>query len=168
MAAIPSAAVADQGHTAGAGGPQAELHPGHSVLNPWVGAHPSPNVVMVSLGEQVTIHFPHPFLAKGVRVVLFVGYPSPTDAHPIFAARVFRQGVFKQPGVVGGFHGQLLAMEEQLHLVGIGHPNPHHPTALGLGLGTEHRIGMVVVAAGQPFGIATHPIKAGHHHRSDH
>ena len=88
VAAIPVGAVANHRDTAGVGGPQAELHPSHTVLHVGVGPHPLPDVVMVAFGKQVPVHGPHPLLAEGVGVVLFVGDPGALDAQAVVGAGI--------------------------------------------------------------------------------
>ena len=43
---------------------------------------------MVAFGKQVPVHGPHPLLAEGVGVVLFVGDPGALDAQAVVGAGV--------------------------------------------------------------------------------
>ena len=76
MASIPGIEVADHTHAARVRCPQAEHHTLNAFPLASMGTHPSPNVVMVAFGEQMAVHFAHPFLAKCPRVMLLMGDPT--------------------------------------------------------------------------------------------
>ena len=175
MAAIPAVEVAKHGHAAGIGGPEAEANPLDAPPCAEVGTHPLPDVVMVALGEQVAIHLAHPLIPEGPGVVGLVFDAPPRHPHPIAAARVDRQFGFKNPAVVGVAQGDRLprhqpmgasqvARQQQIHPIGLWHPDAHHPIAVVEGLGAEQREGVIVTTFLQTPAVVHHPVEADRSH----
>ena len=62
------------------------------------------------------------------------------------------------------FQNMFMALVQQHHAGGLGHPNPHHPAAVFELLRAKHRLGMVVIALGQAFRVLAHPIEGCQSH----
>ena len=137
VAPIPAVEVAQHGNATGIGGPEAELHPGDAVVFGGVGAHAPPNVVVVAFGKQQPVQLAHPLVAEGPGIVLHVLDAAAPDTHLIGATGIALGGRLKDPGVVWRGHGQGLASDQQVHLLRLRHPDPHHPAAALEGLGTQ-------------------------------
>ena len=58
----------------------------------------------------------------------------------------------------------LMALVQQHHTGGVGHPNAHHPAAVLQLLRAKHRLGMVVIALGKTFRVLGHPIEGCQSH----
>ena len=129
-----------------------------------MGAHFAPNVMVIPLGEQQPIQFTHPLTTEGPGIVLDMFNPAPHHPHLVAHARIAAQFDLMDPGMVGGLHRQGLAVEQQLHHLGLRHPDPHHPGFALEELGTQHGEWIVVAAFRQPLGVLHHPIKAEHGH----
>ena len=70
------------------GSPKAEHHPTDAIDLGEVSTHPLPDVVMISFCKEMAIHLPHPLVAEGPRIMLFVGYTSPLNPHFVVGTRV--------------------------------------------------------------------------------
>ena len=102
-----------------------------------VGAHAPPNVVVVSFGKQQPVQLAHPLVAEGPGIVLHMLDVAAPDTHLIGATGIALGGRLEDPGVVWRGHGQGLASDQQVHLLRLRHPDPHHPAAALEGLGTK-------------------------------
>ena len=166
MASIPTIEIAHHRHGAGIGGPQAELHAHHPLPFAAMGAHATPDVVMVALGEEVAIQFAHPLLTKGPRVVLLMHDAGPSHPQPVTAAGICWHLGLKDPGVMGGLGGpcRRLPFQQQLNGFRIWHPAAHNPTAVTELLGSQDGRRMVVTTVRQTLRVLSHPFKAGYGH----
>ena len=163
VAPIPAVEVAQHGDTAGVGRPETKLNPGDAVVLGGMGAHAPPDVVVVAFSKQQPVQLPHPLMAERPRIVLHVFDAAAPDAQLIGAAWIALGGRLKHPGVVGRGHGQGLASDQQLNLLRLRHPDPHHPAAALEGLGTQDGQGVVMAALSQPEGIVHHRIEPDQH-----
>jgi hypothetical protein len=120
------------------GARQAKLHAGDAVVFGGMGAHAPPDVVVVAFGKQQPVELPHPLVAERPGVVLDMLNTAAANAHLVGRAGIVIQGQLKHPGMVGRGHGQALAIDQQLNLLGLRHPDPHHPAASLQGLGAKN------------------------------
>ena len=155
---VPGVEIPKDRHADGVRSPEAEHHAADAIPFGDVGPHPFPDVVMIALGKQMAIHLTHPFTPEGPGVVLFVGDAATQNPNPVVASGVLTQIGLEHPWVVGRLHRNLLIAQQQGHGLGFRHPDPDDPFTL-VGLGAEHREGMIVAAVRQPFAVLNHPVE---------
>ena len=123
-----------------------------------MGAHLAPDVVMVALGEEMAIHFAHPFIPEGPGIVLLVVDAPTADLKAVTLTRVLRELSLKHPGVIRRLGADHLPIDNEVDPVGLWHPCSDRPARVRR-LGSENREGMVVATFGQTPTILNHPVE---------
>ncbi|CAI8255031.1 MAG: Uncharacterised protein [Prochlorococcus marinus str. MIT 9313] len=140
------------------GCPEAEHHSLNTLTLHQVSAHALPNVVMVALRKEVTVHLPHPFIVEGPGVVLLMHDSCAFNPQLVCAAGILVESCFEDPGVIGRCHGSRSAITKQLYLACLRHPDAHDPLPL-MGLRTQQRERMIVATFSKSLAVLNHPVE---------